>query len=374
MTFFLLILKNLFRHKTRTILAVVGISIGIATIVALSLLTENAGDMIEDTFVKQGDYDFTVAKAGSADVIVSYIKDEQINSVNNTEGVDKSAGMIIYMVPFNGNPYFMSFGMNEDKLNLGGVNIIEGRAYSSDVEDEIIVGKICSENFDKKIDDTINLNETDYKVVGIYETGTAFQDGGAIMNLRTAQEKQDLEKIVNLLFVKVAENYDIQEVADRIEVDSNQSLVSIVDIDDFDAIDQGLKIMDSLSWAVGLLAIIIGGIGVMNTMFMSVSERTREIGVLRAVGWKKSRVLFMILGESLIIALLAIVLGCLLGAGGIRLLMTSNIMEGFLDPSYFQLYTYLKAIIVAVLVALLGGLYPAWKASRLSPLEALRYE
>ena len=109
-------------------------------------------------------------------------------------------------------------------------------------------------------------------------------------------------------------------------------------------------------------------------MFMSVSERTREIGVLRAVGWKKSRVLFMILGESLIIALLAIVLGCLLGAGGIRLLMTSNIMEGFLDPSYFQLYTYLKAIIVAVLVALLGGLYPAWKASRLSPLEALRYE
>lgn len=374
MAFLTLVLKNLLRHKTRTVLAVVGISIGIATIVALSLVMENASQMIEDAFIKQGDYDFTVAKAGSADVIVSYIKEEQIDQVNNTEGIQDTAGLLIYMLPFNNNPYFFSFGIEKDKLELGGVNITEGRAYEDDAKDEVIIGKIASKNYDKDIDDIIKLNERDYKIVGIYETGTTFQDGGAMMPLEVAQELQDLENTVNLLFVKVADGHDAEAVAGNIEAGSDDELVSIIDIDDFDAIDQGVKIMDAITWMVGLLAIVIGGIGVMNTMVMSVSERTREIGVLRAVGWKKSRILLMILSETLLIAVIAIVIGALLGASGVRLLMISDIAEGIINPNYFEYYAYLKAIVVAVLVGVLGGLYPAWKASRLSPLEALRYE
>jgi putative ABC transport system permease protein len=126
-------------------------------------------------------------------------------------------------------------------------------------------------------------------------------------------------------------------------------------------------------WAIGALAIIVGGIGMMNTMVMSVFERTREIGTLRALGWRRRRVLAGVIQESLVLSLMGVVLGLLMALGMIALMqlipMWGEWMQISLSPGLL-----LQALCISLALGLVGGAYPAWRASQLSPVEALRYE
>jgi len=136
--------------------------------------------------------------------------------------------------------------------------------------------------------------------------------------------------------------------------------------------NNGLQVISSGAWAVSLLAIIIGGIVVIVTMMKAVSERTREIGVLRAIGWSQKRILTMIISESLVLSLIAIVVGLAIAVGIVELITTTHLLIGIV-PSFSALLL-LKGIGVALLLGIIGGIYPAYRASRLSPTEALRYE
>ena len=131
--------------------------------------------------------------------------------------------------------------------------------------------------------------------------------------------------------------------------------------------------MDALELAITALAVGIGAIGVMNTMVMSVFERTREIGILRAVGWRGSRIMRMIVGESLILCLVATVAGSALGVLASRSVLLIPAVRSVLDPQY-TVDIFVRALVVAIAVALVGAAYPAMRAVRLEPMEALRHE
>ncbi|HII84397.1 MAG TPA: ABC transporter permease, partial [Methanobacterium subterraneum] len=148
-------------------------------------------------------------------------------------------------------------------------------------------------------------------------------------------------------------------------------LTTISSLEDFQRADDSLQMVETASMAISLLAIVIGGIGIINTMIMSVFERTREIGVLKAVGWKSRRIIFMILGESVVLTILAGLVGIILGVIGIEAIIT------FSDTPLQLIFTptlALRALGIAIFVGVIGGLYPAIRASRLPPTEALRYE
>ena len=124
---------------------------------------------------------------------------------------------------------------------------------------------------------------------------------------------------------------------------------------------------------ISFIAVFIGGLGMLNTMLMSVLERTREIGVLRALGWRQRRVLWLILQESLVLGLIGGLAGILfgLGLGGLIALVpgTFGAIELVYGPTLFA-----RALVVALTAGAAGGLYPAWRATRMRPVEALRYE
>jgi putative ABC transport system permease protein len=129
----------------------------------------------------------------------------------------------------------------------------------------------------------------------------------------------------------------------------------------------------AMAAALSFLSVVIGGVGIMNAMLMSVSERTREIGTLRALGWRRRRVIGMIVRESLALSIVSGVAGIGIGVGLGTLVTMEPTMGAYLQGEY-SLRLFAQAMGVAIVLGGIGAVYPAWRAANLAPVEALRYE
>src|SRR5207248_2295108 len=138
-------------------------------------------------------------------------------------------------------------------------------------------------------------------------------------------------------------------------------------------VDTSSRVILDVGWVVSVLALIVGGIGVTNTMAMSVFERVQEIGILRAIGWRARRIAALILSEAIGIAVVALALGLALGVLAAHLFTTQTGLSSLVQPR-FSASVFAWGLAFALGVALLGAAYPAWRALRLSPIEALRRE
>ena len=254
---------------------------------------------------------------------------------------------------------------------MEGIDSINGSFYSNGSSNELILGTTAASNLNKTVGSTINLFGTNFTVTGIYQTGNFITDSGGFMALNTLQNLTSNDGKVSDIAVKVADNANVTTVSQSIKNAYPNQLTATTAADQANRINQGLGFINTASFAISLLAIVIGGIGIINVMIMSVFERTREIGVLKAVGWRSSRILTMILGESIILTLTAAVVGIVVGVIGVNVLLA---VTGAGFKPELTVGILLRAIGIAFLVGIIGGLYPAYRASRLPPTEALRYE
>jgi putative ABC transport system permease protein len=388
MSFLSLVVKNPFRNKTRSALAIVGIAIGIMVIVALGMVTGGLKNSTQST-LKAGAAEITVVQTGSNsfgsggtlnETLVADIL--SINGVKDTAGILRATNTSTAAAQLSSNSTEGGFGpgglsitgIDTDKLDLVGIDSVNGTEFSNTSTDEVILGITAAQGLNKTVGDTINLYGKDYTVTGTFETGSFLTDAGIMMPLTTLQNITGNQKKVSNILVKVTDNANVTTVSQSIEDAYPNQLSTTTAEATASRINQGLSFIDTASWAISLLAIFIGAVGVINTMIMSVYERTREIGVLKAVGWKDRRILEMILGESIVLTLIAFVIGTVVAVVGVELLLTfSPSVGGIIKPS-FAYDIFLRAFVVAFLVGVFGGSYPAYRASRLSPTEALRYE
>ena len=163
-----------------------------------------------------------------------------------------------------------------------------------------------------------------------------------------------------------------EAVEKRIDDKYGDNLTTISSLSDLDMVKNMIDMLNGASLAISILAVVIGAVGIINTMLTSVYERTRELGVLKAVGWSDSKILLMIIGESIVITIVAGIIGSIAGIIGVELIVLSNIMP-LLTPIY-TVNIFVQAFSIALFVGIIGGIYPALKAVKLPPTEALRYE
>jgi putative ABC transport system permease protein len=183
-------------------------------------------------------------------------------------------------------------------------------------------------------------------------------------SVRVKKPSPDSSAEIDAVKTKIEALRDPEDPSVRLNAQTPQSYV--------DSVSQ-LKLVNAISWLVSAIGLIVGVIGMLNTMVMSVIERTQEIGILRAVGWPPRRVIAMVLGESLLLGLAAAILGTVGAILATHVLTLFPQVNGFIEGGIAP-NVIVEGLIFTVAIGLLGGAYPAFRAARLLPTEAIRHE
>lgn len=368
-----MIFKNLFRRKGRTILTLLGISIGVAAIVALGAVAQGmkAGFM---AMTQGSQADLVLSQVESMSALMSSVEETVADEVRALPEVADVDGMLYTNALIDDMTYLFLFGYDPEGFAIDHFRVIEGQSLAEvrNVRGKpLILGRRAAQSLHIQVGDTLRITGSTFRVVGVYETGNGLEDGAAVVPLQEAQTLALQPHRVSVLYVRLKDSSKADWVQGRIE--RRFPDLAVATSAGFAGEEQLFELLDGIAMAVAGLAVVIGGITMTNTLFMSVFERTREIGVLRSLGWRRWRVMGMILGEAVVLALL----GGVAGSGlGVLAVMAVSRSKSWLSAFGSQLTPELfaRALVTAILLGLVGGAYPAWWAGRLLPVEALQYE
>lgn len=387
-------LKTLVQQKARSILTLSGIVIGIAVIVAMVSVTQGMRVTINEQLDKVGSDKIYIMPAGlfsgqygPPKEYVPFGSAEE-REIRTIPGVKKIAPMYFTIAQTKkGTEVQTAFvvGSNNDAIDLysGFLTLKEGRFIKETEMDNIFIGYIVHKDmFEREVSvgESLEVSGKRFRVVGIVEEIGSRQDDSQIyMSVKAAQSLFDVGDDINFIFVQTDNTEIVGEVKQKIE-DRLKKIRGGKDFDILSTEDQATQvgqILDILTFVLGGIAsvsLLVGGVIIMNTMLMSIMERTREIGVMKATGATNHQVLGIFLSESVVIGFVGGSIGVLFG------LLISGIIEKIAQSyiALFRTYTSIEFIIAAILFSVIvgsvSGAYPAWKAAKLDPVDALRYE
>jgi putative ABC transport system permease protein len=371
-TFVSLVVHNVAVKKLRLALTALAVAIGVLTVVSLGVVTHSL-ESSDLAILATGRADFTVAQKGVSDIIGSNIGETQLARIAAYRGVAGVTGVLIATSHLNSaNPQFLEIGIRPDQLGAFGVSVVAGQQFAASSSDQVMLGWRAAESLGARVGDRITLETNSYTIVGIYSTGQALGDAGAMLPLAWFQTYQRQPSELTLLFVRVAPGTDVAGLQARIDRD-NPQLTTIRTIAQFGRADRSLALIRAANVGSAVLAIVIGAVVVMCAMTMTFIERLREFGILAAIGWPRLRVMVMILSEALVIGLLGAAAGLGLAVVAIIGVQRLPSLAGVLHPEYTP-GVFARALYTAAVMTLLGALYPALRAAMTTPIAALRHE
>ncbi len=361
--------RNLWRRRTRTLISATGIGVGVATLVMLGGLIGGLTSNLNGLAGSSGTGNITIMQREVADMSLSSLDEIMATQIAAMPEVKSSSAVVLGFVITEDLPLFIITGIEPGSRVGDHFTVVEGRAVQQ--RNEIVIGRAAADSYNLVPGDTMTLYENRYKIVGIYETGSSFEDAGGTIHLREAQTLMGRPRSVSFIFVDVNDPRQAGVVVDAINKRFPEARATLAS--EFAQNTNDMQSSAAMMNAIRMLAIFVGGIVVANTMIMSIFERTREIGTLRAMGWSRRRIISQVVQESLLLCLVAALFGAI---GGVLMMQALTLVPayGAVMSASWTVATFATAVAVALVLGVLGGLWPALRASRLQPVEALRYE
>jgi len=369
MSFVTVVVRGLTRRRTRTTLTLLGISIGIAAVVALVGLSRGLNKSWAAGM-----------KARGTDVVVSNMTSSLVPKPFNASVRDRithlphiaaTCALLVDLMSVENTEMIMVSGREWGGFAWGNLKLISGRMPNDAQEKAVVLGRTAADVLKKKVGDPIQIETAELKVVGIVDGNAWVENGSVILSLPLLQEitgDQDRINVIDVRLTPGTSRADVQRLCEQIDqlIPEARAIVASENLNQSEI----SRIVGAMSWSTSLLAVLVGVLGVMNTMLMNVFERTPEICVLLALGWKRRRIVELVLWESAILGLLGGIIGVFIGVLGVRLLGATPSIRGLLEPD-IGMRLLAVSVAIAIVVGVVSGLYPAWRSSRVTPSQAL---
>jgi putative ABC transport system permease protein len=366
---------NLYRRPARTVLTVSAIALGIAAVVALTSIAWG----FEASWQKANDArgtDLIVTRAASENTMPSpFLEANPRQILKGYPHVLEVVGLLSEMLSVGDNsPPLFVFGWAYGSYLWDHLKLLEGRWPGNDTEPVILIGSMAATLLHKKTGDTVEIEGRPLQVTGIFESSAVVENGALLMTLAQAQQITDKPGKVNVLNIKLdgrTSDADVEDIKARVRA----TMPGFIAITSGELVRKNavVRISKAMSNATILIASLVGALVVFNTMLMSINERTREIGVLLALGWQRRTIMKLVCCESIILTLVGGCFGILMGIAITWGLEHLDLMRGKIDAVFSG--PFLIAVLgLSVILGIIGGIYPALKAANLLPSHALRQE
>ncbi|HLC37043.1 MAG TPA: ABC transporter permease [archaeon] len=370
---------NLLRRKTRTALSLIGIVIGVTAIMSLVSVVDGLQSEF-DTAVSSIQA-VLVQEKGSIDQTISFIDADLENDLKNIKNV-RVVVPEVWRIPFSveGKPNSLSFEggtlavygidlIEFQKLRnpVYSVNIKKGRFVKPGEKGAVVIGETVADRFNKFVGNKLKINGESFTIVGIYVSDSPLFETVLAMDIGEARRLFEFssDKVSSFYIEPIRPELD-KKVRQEIEFRFEEEVDARTSGDFSDTFGGVLGNFRLVVFFIAGISGLVAGIGIINTILMSVLERRKEIGALKAVGWTSFEVIKMILYESFLIGVLGGVIGVIFGFIGAFLL--ENLFGLTVEVTFLLV---IEAFLFAVVIGVLAGIYPAMRASKLDPVQAL---
>ena len=362
-----LVATNLVRRPGRTVATAIGIALGVATIVALLSIGDGvkraAGEL-----VRLGQADFGLFQDGLADPTASILPASLARELERRPDVSRATPLLLIVEGIRRDPAAVVFGAEPGGFFARRLVMTAGRRDLG--RRRIVVGDQLAERLGIGVGDVLRVKRRRFTVAGVYHTGIFFEDNGAVIDLAAAQRLERRGDDATSIVVELAPGAD-QAATERAVVRAHPGTIAIGTPEEAARAGANGELVSKTVTIVAALALIVGGLGVTNTMAMAVLERERELALLSAIGWRRARIAVLVLAEGVATSVLGAALGLLLGVLGADALNRVLDVAAVVSPEV-TLDTIWQALAIGVAIGVLGGLYPAWRGTSASPLRLLR--
>ncbi len=381
-----IILRSLAQRKMRTGLTIFGIALGIFAVVVMGGMSEH----MNLTFDRSMSLTADKIRVISEGTFGGSLDESKIREVKRVPGVSDAFGMLIMPLDpenigmFGGGDSVIGIAPEKQQLMVKDTKLTSGRYLVPGDGYKAVVGSSVAREFNLKVGDELEIKSKkqqrsssithvkNFTVVGIMEYTGSWFDNGVGIPLDRAQKFYDKENSVSGIFAVPEQNADAEDVSKRIEL-TVEKVKTFSPAEIRKQIEGQLVVFSLITISAAVLAAIIGGLSVMNTMLMSVSERTKELGLLKALGAERKSILFMTMGEAALMGIIGGVLGVAIGGTLVYYLNDFLASKGTVLFSVTPRLVVI-ALLFATILGMVCGTYPAYRATRMSPMEALRYE